>query len=85
MTISKKRLKQISSIKDCEIDYSEISELGTSFWKRAQLVLPKNKKAISIRLEEEVLEWFRSKGQGYQTLMNAVLRSYMEAKGGGRR
>mgnify|MGYP006278749729 CR=1 FL=1 len=35
--------------------------------------------AISIRLDQDVLEWFRGQGPGYQTRMNAVLRSYMEA------
>ena len=37
------------------------------------------KTAISLRLDEEVLEWFRGHGPGYQTRMNAVLRAYMEA------
>jgi uncharacterized protein (DUF4415 family) len=37
------------------------------------------KTAISLRLDEEVLEWFRADGPGYQTRMNAVLRAYMEA------
>jgi uncharacterized protein (DUF4415 family) len=36
--------------------------------------------AISIRLDQDVLEWFRSQGPGNQTRMNAVLRSYMVAK-----
>ena len=36
------------------------------------------KAAISLRLDEEVLEWFRIQGPGYQTRMNAVLRAYME-------
>ena len=37
------------------------------------------REAISIRLDQDVLEWFRGQGPGYQTRMNAVLRSYMEA------
>ncbi len=37
------------------------------------------KAAISLRLDEEVLAWFRIQGPGYQTRMNAVLRAYMEA------
>lgn len=37
------------------------------------------KAAISLRLDEEVLEWFRTQGPGYQTRMNAVLRAYMDA------
>ncbi len=38
------------------------------------------KAAISLRLDPEVLEWFRTQGPGYQTRMNAVLRAYVEAK-----
>jgi uncharacterized protein (DUF4415 family) len=37
------------------------------------------KAAISLRLDPEVLDWFRTQGPGYQTRMNAVLRAYMEA------
>jgi uncharacterized protein (DUF4415 family) len=37
------------------------------------------KSAISLRLDEEVLSWFRTQGPGYQTRMNAVLRAYMDA------
>jgi uncharacterized protein (DUF4415 family) len=38
-----------------------------------------HKTAISLRLDEEVLAWFRAAGPGYQTRINAVLRAYMEA------
>jgi len=37
------------------------------------------KEAISLRLDAEVLDWFRARGPGYQTRINAVLRAYMEA------
>lgn len=79
MTISRKRLKFIASIKDSQIDYSDLSELGDSFWKKAKLVMPENKKAISLRVDNDVLRWFKAKGKGYQSLMNAVLRTYVEA------
>jgi uncharacterized protein (DUF4415 family) len=46
-------------------------------WSDAVVVTPKRKKAISIRLDEDVIDFFRSKGEGYQTRMNAVLRHYM--------
>lgn len=39
------------------------------------------KEAISLRLDAEVLDWFRAQGPGYQTRINAVLRAYMEAAG----
>jgi uncharacterized protein (DUF4415 family) len=43
------------------------------------------KAAISLRLDPDVLEWFRTQGPGYQTRMNAVLKAYMEASDGPRR
>jgi len=41
-------------------------------------VQPLNKAAINIRLDQEVLDFFKSQGAGYQTRMNSVLRAYME-------
>ena len=79
MTISKRRLKKIAAIKDSAINYSDIPGLDAGFWKRAKLVLPEPKKAISLRVDPDVLQWFRSQGRGYQSLMTAVLRSYVEA------
>jgi uncharacterized protein (DUF4415 family) len=50
------------------------------FWKNARLVMPAKKMPTSIRLDFDVLTWFRSFGKGYQTRINAVLRSYIEAQ-----
>lgn len=47
-------------------------------WSDAVLVLPPKKKAISIRVDEDVLDYFKKAGDGYQGRMNAVLRSYMQ-------
>lgn len=49
-------------------------------WSDAVLVIPPKKKAISIRVDEDVLDYFKHEGAGYQRRMNAVLRSYMEQK-----
>jgi uncharacterized protein (DUF4415 family) len=49
-------------------------------WSDAVLVMPSKKKAISIRIDEDVLDFFKSQGDGYQRRMNAVLRSYMQQK-----
>jgi uncharacterized protein (DUF4415 family) len=38
--------------------------------------LPEPKQQVTLRLDRDVLRWFRAKGRGYQTLINAVLRSY---------
>ena len=49
-------------------------------WSDAVLVIPARKKAISIRVDEDVLDYFKSEGDGYQRRINAVLRSYMQQK-----
>jgi uncharacterized protein (DUF4415 family) len=53
--------------------------LGAAWFRRAKVVLPEPKKAVSIRLDRDVMEWFQRQGKGYQTRINAVLRAYVEA------
>ena len=48
-------------------------------WTKARLVLPQRKQQISIRVDADVLHWFKQYGKGYQRKMQAVLRTYMEA------
>ena len=52
-------------------------------WSKAELVEPPRKEPISIRLDADVLDFFRSDGRGYQSRINQVLRSYMEHKKAG--
>lgn len=49
-------------------------------WGDAVLIIPPKKKAISIRVDEDVLDYFKKEGAGYQRRINAVLRSYMQQK-----
>ena len=58
-------------------DWQEFADID---WSQAVLVVPPKKKAISIRLDEDVLDFFKSEGAGYQRRMNAVLRSYMQQR-----
>lgn|SRR5579872_211004 len=50
-----------------------------SWFRRARLLEPQPKQAVSIRLDEDLIQWFKSRGKGYQTRINAVLRAYVEA------
>ena len=59
----------------------ELADLPEDFWDEAELVVPAPKQAISLRVDEDVLDWFKQTGPRYQTRMNAVLRSYMARKG----
>jgi uncharacterized protein (DUF4415 family) len=57
-------------------------ELTEDFWRRAMVVRITKKLPMTVRLDEDVLKWFRGHGKGYQTRINAVLRSYMQAHKG---
>ena len=81
MSISKKRLDEIAAIRDEDIDTSDISKLDRSFFDTARLVVPEGvgKKTVTMRMDIDVLEWFKEQGKGHLTRMNAVLRAYMLA------
>lgn len=73
--------KRLDAMSDNDIDTSEIPELDEEWFKNAKVVFTEKKKAISLRVDAEVLEWFKSnsKRRGYQTLMNAVLKAYVHS------
>jgi len=75
---SKTDWNKVKTISDSEIDTSEIPPLDPDFFKSAYLRMPSKKASITVRLDSDVLDWFRKQGKGYQTRINAVLRTYME-------
>ena len=68
---------------DEDIDFSDIPEMTPEMFARAivrkGLKPVAGKSQITLRIDSEVLEWFRAKGTGYQSQMNAVLRAFKEA------
>lgn len=54
--------------------------LDEDWFRTAELVLPEPKIPISIRVDKDVLEWFKGQGPGYQSRINAVLRAYMQGR-----
>lgn len=72
-------LARIDALKDEEIDTSDIPPLTENFFKRAALRLPKRKVAITMRVDADVLDWFKRQGKGYQSRMNAVLKMFVDA------
>ncbi len=66
-------------MRDEDIDYSDAPKLGPDFFANA-ILWPGPKKQITLRIDPDVLKFFRKHGRGYQTTMNAVLRKYMEAR-----
>ena len=79
---SKTDWERLSTMEDKEIELSESPELEKDFFANATLRMPKAKKAVSLRIDPDVLEWYKTNGPGYQTRINAVLRMYMQAKSG---
>jgi uncharacterized protein (DUF4415 family) len=51
-----------------------------AWWKKARVVLPGAKEMVTLRLDPDVLAWFRKRGRGYQTRINAVLRAFVDAQ-----
>ena len=81
--ISELRLEGLSARDESLIDYSDIPELGEEFWKNAKIVHPRDpKKQLTIRFDADLLDWFRARGNGDQTHMNAVLRACVDAQRG---
>ncbi len=64
---------------DRAIDTSDIPELDENFFREAELRVPA-KQAVTIRLDSDVLAWFKGQGSGYQTRINQLLRQYMQAQ-----
>jgi len=53
--------------------------LDRNWFKRARMVMSERKVPISLRIDREVVEWFKARGSRYQSRMNAVLKAYVEA------
>jgi uncharacterized protein (DUF4415 family) len=74
---------RLARLKDAQIEAMAASDrdhpaLDTAFWREVER-LPR-KEAISIKLDQDILSFFRRQGRGYQTRINAVLRRYMQAQ-----
>lgn len=83
---SKKSLtdwKRLASMKDEDIDTSDIPPITPEMFAKAVVrhgLKTKDSKAqLTIRVDRDVLTWFKSRGRGYQTQINALLRAYMDA------
>ncbi|MEI2692440.1 MAG: BrnA antitoxin family protein [Anaerolineae bacterium] len=74
---------RLDAMQDEDIDLSDIPEITPEMFAKAVvrrgLKQPPPKQQITIRLDDDVLRWFRAQGDGYQTRINALLRAYMDA------
>ena len=79
--------KRVDAMTEEEIHEAALSDPDAQptdyeFWENAKVVTPdmRAKKQLTIRVDMDVYEWFKATGRGYQTLMNNVLKSYVEAQ-----
>lgn len=76
--------EELEELRSREIDFSDIPELTPEYLSTLKRVVPREhfkvvpiKKPINIKLDSDVLEYYKSKGKGYQTRINNVLRQNM--------
>ena len=84
-TIARHSLSQVKAMRDhgedqTSPDAPEAESLGADFWKNARVVMPAGKTSVHLRLDSDVVEWFKANGKGHLTRMNAVLRAYVDAQ-----
>ena len=76
--------KRVDALTDKQIDFSDIPEVTPEMFARAVVrrglkPVPR-KEQLTIRIDSDVLEWYRRQGPGYQTRINALLRAYMQER-----
>jgi len=72
-----RRLQQLTDREILATSPAELASLPANFWEGATVVEPVAKQPISLRVDADVLDWFKAQGPRYQSRMNAVLRSFM--------
>ena len=76
--------KRVDALKDEEIDFSDTPELTPEMFARSLvrrgLKPVARKKLLTLRIDSDVVEWYRRQGPGYQTRINALLRAYMRER-----
>ena len=74
--------KRLDAMKDEDIDLSDIPEISPEMFARGiirrGLKPVVRKKQLTLRMDSDVIEWFKRQGRGYQTKINSLLRAYME-------
>jgi uncharacterized protein (DUF4415 family) len=77
----RKRLAAVAAMPDADINYSDIPrQQGAIQWTRpGALVSSENKQQVTLRLDADVLSFFKETGKRYQSRINAALREYVKA------
>ena len=79
-TMTEEEMQALRDLRDEDIDYSDIGPLTAGGWRRVSELIPaENKQQITLRLDADVIEFFRGTGRRYQSRINAALREYVNA------
>lgn len=80
-TMTEEEMQALRDLRDEDIDYSDIPPLPTTGWRRvSELVPAENKQQITLRLDADLIAFFRATGRRYQSRINAALREYVTAQ-----
>jgi len=80
-TMTEEEMQALRDLKDEEIDYSDIPPQPSTGWRRvSELVPAENKQQITLRLDADVIAFFRGTGRRYQSRINAALREYVNSQ-----
>ena len=76
---------RVAALSDTDIKTSVLDDPDTflpdaNWMRQACVTLPENKQIVTLRLDPDILAWFRAAGRGYQTRINAVLRAFVDAQ-----
>jgi len=83
ITTSQTDWARLDALQDEDIDFSDIPEVTPAMFAKAIVrrgLKPRTKSQLTLRLDSDVIEWFKQQGRGWQTQMNALLRAYMEER-----
>ncbi|MFO7885051.1 MAG: BrnA antitoxin family protein [Desulfobacteraceae bacterium] len=76
---SKTDWEALTSMTDDEIDYSDIPPLPDAFFKRAKVWHPQPKVSVTVEIDADILEWFKSEAEDWEARVQTALRLYVEA------
>jgi len=71
---------RLDKMQDKDIDFSDAPEMTPALFAKAIVrrgLQPRTKRQLTLRLDSDVLDWFKQQGRGYQTRINVLLRAYM--------
>ena len=77
--VSRTNITKLRQKNDKNINYEDSPATTKEFWKNAEVFMPQHKVHISLRLDEDIIHYFKEEGKGYQSRINAILKSYINS------